>query len=154
MDDARLVGGVHGPRQRLQQRRRLGGRQRLAAELLVEAAAAHVLQREERQAAVLADVVNLDDVRVPQPGDRQRLAPEALELLRGGVRPGEDHLQGDDAVQAPLPGLVDDAHAAAAQLLQNVVSFDRRKAAGGDGSCQGVAQRRVRPRRQDRGAVG
>ena len=34
---------------------------------------------------------------------------------------GQDHLQGHDAVEADLPGLVDDAHAAAGDLLQQLV---------------------------------
>ena len=39
----------------------------------------------------------------------------------GGELAGEDHLEGDDAVEADLPGLVDDAHAAAGDLLQQLV---------------------------------
>ena len=38
---------------------------------------------------------------------------------------GEDHLERDDAVQADLPGLVDDAHPAAGDLLQQLVVADR-----------------------------
>ncbi len=32
-----------------------------------------------------------------------------------------DHLQGDEPVQPAVPGLVDDAHAAAAQLAEDLV---------------------------------
>ena len=39
----------------------------------------------------------------------------------GGELAGQDHLQGDDAVEADLPGPVDDAHAAAGDLLQQLV---------------------------------
>ena len=35
--------------------------------------------------------------------------------------PREDHLEGDDPVQADLPGLVDDAHPAPGDLLQQLV---------------------------------
>jgi hypothetical protein len=35
---------------------------------------------------------------------------------------GEDHLEGDDPVKIDLKGLVDDAHAAPAQLLQHLVA--------------------------------
>ena len=44
-----------------------------------------------------------------------------------GMGPGQDHLQGAGAVQADLPGLVDHAHAAAAQLAQDLVAVDRRE---------------------------
>ena len=40
-------------------------------------------------------------------------------------RAGQDHLQGDEPVQPRLPGLVDDAHAAAAELLQDLVIATR-----------------------------
>ena len=40
-----------------------------------------------------------------------------------GVGAGQDHLEGDEAVRADLPGLVDDAHAAAAQLAQDLIAW-------------------------------
>jgi hypothetical protein len=61
----------------------------------------------------------VDDVRVAQGRDRFRLALEPVALGRAGVRPGQDHLQRDDAVQVELPGLVHDAHPAAADLVQS-----------------------------------
>ena len=91
MDDAALVGGVHGPGQRLDQRGRLA---RAAAaspsSLLGQAAAVHELQREEGLAVVLADLVDLDDVGVLQAGDGLGLGAEAGQLLRRrrGRRPG------------------------------------------------------------------
>ena len=39
----------------------------------------------------------------------------------GGEPAGKDHLQRDEAVQADLPGLVDDAHAAAGDLAHHLV---------------------------------
>src|SRR5262249_21123181 len=62
---------------------------------------------------------DLHDVGVLQPGDRLRLAAEPLAVLGGGEGPGQDDLQGDGAVEPGLPGLVDDAHAAAAQLFED-----------------------------------
>ena len=49
---------------------------------------------------MLADLVDLHDVRVLQPGDRLGLGAEARELRRPGVGAGEDHLEGDEAVRA------------------------------------------------------
>ena len=46
-----------------------------------------------------------------------------------GVGAGQDHLQGAGAVQADLPGPVDDAHAAAAELALDQVAGDRRRRA-------------------------
>ena len=48
-----------------------------------------------------------------------------------GVAAGQDHLEGDDAVEPELAGLVDDAHAAAAQLAQDLVAGDATAAEGG-----------------------
>src|SRR5262245_50487081 len=93
----------------------LARRQRRALEPARQAAAAAELQREVGQAVVLADFVDLDDVGVLQPRDRRRLAAKAVEAFVIGVAAGEDHLEGDDAVQLQVPGLVDDAHAAPAQ---------------------------------------
>ena len=100
---------------------RLGGPLRQpgrAVEPLVQAAAGQVLQLEERQAAGLADGVDLDDVRVLELGDRLGLAEEAGDGLGRGVRAGQDHLERARAIEPDLPGLVDDAHAAAAQLAR------------------------------------
>ncbi len=85
-----------------------------------------ILQLEEGQAVGLADVVDLHDVGVLQPGDGLRLGQEAGGRLGRGMGTAQDHLQGAGAVQADLPGAVDDAHAAAAQLAQDLVAGDGR----------------------------
>ncbi len=77
--------------------------------------------REVELAIVLADLVDGDDVRVVEPGDGLGLVAEPADLVVGGQRGGPDHLQGDGAVQADLSGLVDDAHAAAAELGLDLV---------------------------------
>ncbi len=58
--------------------------------LLVQAAAVDELQREERPAVVLADLVDLHDVGVLQPGDGLGLGAEAGQVGLAGVarRPG------------------------------------------------------------------
>jgi hypothetical protein len=76
----------------------------------------------KRYPRVLADLVDLHDVRVVQPGDRLGLDPEPRpRLVRGRAR-RLDHLQGHEAVQVQLKRLVDDAHAASAQLRQDRVA--------------------------------
>ena len=64
---------------------------------------------------MLAHVVDLHDVRVPQPRHHLRLAREPLALGPGGEGPGQRHLEGDGAVEPQVHGLVDNPHAAAAQ---------------------------------------
>ena len=70
---------------------------------------------------VFADFVNGHDVGMIEIGRRLGLALKALHVVGRGELTGEDHLQGHDAVEAHLPGLVDDAHAAAGDLLQQLV---------------------------------
>src|SRR5439155_3765721 len=98
-----------------------GGRPGGAVEALGEAAAGAVLHREVRPAGVLAGLVDGGDGRVLQPGDRLGLGAEAGQVGGGGVAAGEDHLQRDEAVERPLAGEVDDAHAAAADLADQLV---------------------------------
>ena len=106
------VGGVHGPRQGLDQLRRLQGVKGGAVKAVGETAALDVFQREEGLAVGLPDIVDLHDVRVLQPRHRLGFPAKTLQLLRAGVGPGADHLQGDHALQPQVPGLVDDPHAA------------------------------------------
>ena len=127
--------------------RRLVHRLRLAADPLRQAAAIDVLEREIGQPFVLADLVDLHDVRVLQTGDRLGLGVEPGQLLRPGVCAGQHHLQGDDAVQLRLPRLVDDAHAAAAQLGQDRIALDLRPRA----AAEPAFRRRKARNRIDRG---
>ena len=122
MDDPAIVGHRHGARQGLDE---LGGRpgtRRALADPLVETASVDQLQREERQAVVLAGLVDLDDIGMRELGDGLGLGAESRQAHGTHVHPGEDHLQGDHALQTPVPGLVDHAHAAAPEFLQDVVT--------------------------------
>ncbi len=75
-------------------------------------------------AAVFADLEDLHDVGVLQACNRFALGAEAGQFPFAGIFAGQDHLEGHQAVELALPGLVDDAHAAAAQLLQQFVVAD------------------------------
>ena len=59
-------------------------------------------------------------------GDGLGLGEEAGCRLGAGMAAAQDHLQSARTVQADLPGLVDHAHAAAAQLAQDLVAGDGR----------------------------
>ena len=57
-------------------------------------------------------------------GDGLGLRAEAGAFLPIGVIAAEDHLEGDDAVEAGLAGLVHDAHSAAAEDAEDLVAGD------------------------------
>ena len=99
-------------------------------ELLGEVAALDQLHAEVVLAVVLADLVDRHDARVVEQGDGLGLVLEPAQLGVVGQNAGLDHLEGDGPVEADLPGLVDDAHAAAAQLLVNLVVAEVADAGG------------------------
>jgi hypothetical protein len=111
---------------------------------------------------VLTDAVDGHDVGVVQLGGRPGLAMEAADLILAASGPRGEHLQGDLPAEALLLGLVDDPHAAAADLAEDpIVSqavrglFRGVAMPGGDGRLAGVGlqlldqhQRRFRPDHQ------
>ena len=150
VDDAALVGRVHAMRELLDQRgrgKRLPGN---AGYFLCKAAALKEFQGEVRKPVLFADVVNLHNVGVPDPGDRFRLQAEARQLLRPGMLAGKDHLQRDEPIQLEMACLVDNAHAAATQLGHDVVALNDRSfaRAGGGHSADGRRHRFGRLRLQ------
>ena len=66
-----------------------------------------------------------------QPRDRFGLRQETQACFRRRVIPGQDHLERDDAIEPQLPSLVDDPHAATAQLPENLVAGNGRNARWG-----------------------
>ena len=90
-------------------------------ELIGEVAPLDELHAEIALAVVLADFVNRDDAGVVEQRDGLGLVLEPAQVGVVGQHAGLDHLEGDGSVEADLPGLVDDAHAAAAQLFLNLV---------------------------------
>ncbi len=122
VDDAPRVCLGHRATKRHHHRRRRSRRLRLAADGLGEAAPGDEFQGEVRQPLVVAVLVNLDDTRVLDLGDGAGLDVEPSDLVARGVRPGQDHLQRDQAIQPDVPGLVNDAHAASADLRDDLVA--------------------------------
>ena len=122
MDDPGLVRGIDGPGQRGHELRPgtagLGG----ARQSIIEIAAFEQLQGDERQAVHFTDVIDLQDVRMPEPGDRLGLDAEACQVIHPHLAPADDHLEGDESIQAQLPGLVNDAHAPLAELPHDLVA--------------------------------
>ncbi len=139
MDDPLLVGGVDGPGERARQPGRVGERLWPAAQPGGEVAALDQFHGEEGQVALEADLEDLDDVGVLQPGDDAGLADEAVEPLLPAEQAFLQRLQRHQPVEGDLAGLVHDAHAAAPQLVQHLVA--------GEGGPVGVAGGRWRGRR-------
>jgi hypothetical protein len=117
---------LHRPRQRLDQPGRLRRRQRCAVQLPVQRAARAQFQREEGPTVVFADLVDLHDVGMGQPGDGLGLVAKAAQVF-GVLAAGADHLEGDEAVGALLAGPVDDAHPALAQDAQHLIARHARR---------------------------
>ena len=75
-------------------------------------------------AVLLADLVDGHDVGVIERCGGLGFALEALNVGRGGELSGENHLDGDQAIEAQLQGLVHHSHAAARQFFQKHVVAD------------------------------
>ena len=126
-------------------RQRLGDAQRPAPQPLRERLALEQLHRDEQLAAVLADLVDLADVRMIDARRRAGLAPEALaRRLVAGQR--GHRLERDGALEPLVARGVDDAHPALAELAHDGVVPD----AGGQRFLRDVAGRARRPRRRRR----
>jgi hypothetical protein len=80
---------------------------------------------------------------VPQAGNCLGLGAETGQLVRAGVGPAPDHLQGHRAAQAALPGPVDHAHATPAQLLEKLITGHGRQAGRSLGTTIGEHYGRV-----------
>ena len=84
------------------------------------------LHGDEHAAVFFADVINGADVGMVQRRSGLRLAPEAFQRLRVLRDVVGQELEGDETVQARVLGLVDHAHAAAAELSEDAVVRNRR----------------------------
>ena len=94
----------------------------------VEPAAADVFHDEEVAVAVLAERVDLHDVRAAHGGQRARLLLEAGGDAGVAHPRGRDDLHGDAAIEADVAREVHDPHAADAELgLDFVASVDDRR---------------------------
>ncbi len=131
VDDTALVGAMDRAGQKGRSPGGVPGRLRTAVETLGQAVAGHELHREEGSALPGADLVDLDNVGVLEPGDQAGFGFEAGQRPGRRVRPVAQHLQGHDALEGEVAGLVDDAHASAAQLTQHFVARHGRRRGGG-----------------------
>jgi hypothetical protein len=95
---------------------------------LAEAEAGDQFHGEEHGVAELVDLVDVDDVGVGEAGHRLGLAEHAvlaLAVVAGAMAAAHD-LDGDAAGELGVLGLVDDAHAALAELAEDLEAADVR----------------------------
>jgi hypothetical protein len=120
VEDASLVRVMHRPGDFGDEPRRglrIGG---VAGQDLGQARAVDELHAEILPAVVLADLVDRDDSRMVEVGRRLGLVAEGVHLVVVGPVAGPEHPDGDRPIEVPLPGLVDDPHAAAAEDPQQL----------------------------------
>ena len=119
------------------------------AEALGQVLALDELHRVVVDPLVLADRVDLDHVGVNHVGSGFRLADEPLDVFLVLGQALGKHLQDDSAVQGLLQGIVDDPHAALAELAENLVFAQLN---GGIGRCilAGTASQSIRARTKGR----
>ena len=95
---------------------------------------------------MLADLVDGHDVRMVELRGRFSASMRnRCNVSRRGKLPGQDHLEGDDALEPDLPGLEDNAHAAAGDLLDQLILSEhtRRLFPGAAGAEDGVPWNQV-----------
>jgi hypothetical protein len=131
MDDVPNVRVLDGKCQRADQYRGVGGRLGFAGEVPGEGTAINVLHREIRPALVLAGLKDLNNVGVPHPRRRLGLDAKPGPLLSTGKGRIANQLERHYPSRARLPRLVDDPHAASAQLFEDLVTRHARHARRG-----------------------
>jgi hypothetical protein len=149
VDDAELVRGDERAHDRDDQLDRAADRELLAAlDQLLQRLALQVLEHHEGRLPVLADLVDDDDVLVAAARGRARLDEEALRQL--GLR-GRQELDRDAATELGVAREVDHAHAALAELADQLVLRDAHARTRRDdqSGCLGAKRaRRVTARRR------
>ncbi len=93
----------------------------VVSHLIGEVGAANVLHRQEVRVRGFVSVEKRDDVRVRQSRRSSHLTTESFSLLLGIHQSVRQHLERHHAVHGPVPCLVDDAHAARPQHVEDDV---------------------------------
>ena len=124
---------------------RLGDRPPASRQAPRQGRAGHVLHDDEVAAAVAADVVDRDDVRVIEGAGGLRLLREAPLAVRVDDLVGRQHLDGDGATQLRIAGAVHDAHTTLAKgRIEEVASeCQRRHRATSQGILARIARHAV-----------
>ena len=126
MDDALPVRGVERLRDFDPVPHRLFGRQATAREAIHERLAFEVLHDEVFDVVVFSDVEEGADMRVGELGDRLGFPLEAPADLVGGRETVAENLDGDDASEPRVPGLVHLSHPAGADRAEDLERAEAR----------------------------
>jgi hypothetical protein len=124
VDDPLEMGGVDGAGDDADGPRGQHDVLRPADDVIGEAEAVDEFEGQVGQTTGLANVVDLDNVGVPEAGDGLGLRVESRQGDRAGVGTGQDHLKRHQTIQVHLAGLVNDAHSAPACLLEDLEAGD------------------------------
>src|SRR5947209_2024 len=95
--------------------------ERAPSNTVLQRHAFQVLHRNEREATIFTDVVDRADIRMVERRCRLRLSLKSRQRLRISTNFVRQELQRNEAVQARVLRLIDDAHAAAAQHLHDPI---------------------------------
>ena len=126
VDDAVLMGKVDGPRQRLDKPRCVAPGPWHPCEPFGKTATVGELHDQVRPSAKVPQLEELHDVGVTQAGHGFGFHAESSEPVGRVVEPGEDHLDGDAAMQPALPGPVNNPHATLTEPAQDFGTWDHR----------------------------
>jgi hypothetical protein len=110
----------------------LRDRERHLGQQPIERRAFHELHCDEGDAVRFVDLVDGDDVRVVERGGRARLAHETGVAIGVGRRRGVQHLDSDRSTEPQIGRPVHDAHAAAADLVLELIVRDDPRHRKGD----------------------
>ncbi len=127
MNNSLRVGVLHRLREREDQFGRRARGPRLALNPLRERVPLDIFHHQVRSPVVLADLVQLADVRMLEPRDGLGLGAEPLPRFARGLARQLDHLDRHVPPQGRLARQVDDPHAAQTQLADNVETRDFRR---------------------------
>jgi hypothetical protein len=97
---------------------------RLARDDVLERGPIEEFHNNEGMAVLLADLVNCADVRMVERGGGAGLAAKAFECLRVASHIVRQEFEGYEASEFGIFGFIDDAHASAAELLDDAVVRD------------------------------
>jgi hypothetical protein len=128
MDNPRVVRDLDGPGQSDQQLGGIPTGLRRPCKAAIERATVEQLERNKWSAIDLADLENLDDVGMMEPSHGLGLDPHAGQMIGVPSSRSLDHLDGNQAIEAPLPRPIDDAHTPFAQQIEEIISSDLRRA--------------------------
>ncbi len=132
MKNAFLVRMLYRPRE---PRSISGGearRQRALRDHRGQGPARYILHAKKGLTIVLADLVDRNDIRMGQAGNRLGFPAKALEVRPRSQLSAQDHLQRHESFEPLIPRLVHHAHAAPPQLLHQLIvpKFSRQRPAG------------------------